>query len=66
MKENAKLYRNIRLSRFHTKDSNPKYQAHLALETVVEVAISLQDLEVACDAAAIPNPMHVADPEVHN
>ena len=49
------------------KNSNPKYQAHLALETLAEAAISLQDPEADCDAAAIPNPMQVAEiPEGQN
>ena len=57
MKDNARLYRKIRISRLHTKNSNPKSQAHLALETLAEAAISLQDQVAACDAAAIPKPM---------
>ena len=67
MKENAKLYRMIRLSRLQTKNSNPKAQAHLALETLAEEAISLQGSEVSCDVATIPNPMQVAEiPEGQN
>ena len=67
MKDNARLYRKIRLSRLQTKNSNPKSQAHLVLETLAEAAISLQDLEAACDVAAIPNPMQVAEiPEGQN
>ena len=67
MKENNWIYKKIRLSRLQTKNSNPKSQAHLVLETLAEVAISLQDPEAACDVAAIPNPMHVANiPEGQN
>ena len=67
MKDNARLYRKIRLSRLQMKNSNPKYQAHLALKTLVEVAISLQDPEATCDVDVIPNPMQVADiPEGQN
>ena len=43
------------------KDSNPKSQTHLVLETLVEVTISLQDPEAAHDSAAIPNPMQVEE-----
>ena len=56
MKDNGRLYRKIRLSRLQTKNSNPKSQVHLALETLAEAAISLQDPDVACDVAAIPDP----------
>ena len=59
MKDNASLYRKIRLERLQAKNSNPK--THLALETLVEAAISLQDLEAAHDAAAISNPMQVEE-----
>ena len=55
MKDNSRLYRMIRLSRLHTKDSNPK--THLALETLAEAAISLQDPEAAHDAVFILNPI---------
>ena len=57
MKDNARIYRKIRMSRLQMKKSNPKSQAHLALETLAEAAISLQDQVAACDAAAIPKPM---------
>ena len=53
MKENSRLYKIIILSRLKNKDSNCK--THLALETLAEVAISLQDPEVAHDVADIPN-----------
>ena len=43
------------------KNSNPNSQAHIALETLAEAAISLQDLEAAHDAAAFPNPMQVEE-----
>ena len=61
MKENARLYRMIRMSRLQMKDSNPNSQAHLALETLAEETISLQDLVVAYDVVAIPNPMQVVE-----
>ena len=60
MKDYARLSRMIKLSRLQMRNSNPNSQAHLALETLAEVAISLQDLEAACDAVDIPNPMQVA------
>ena len=41
MKDNARLYRKIKLSRLQMKNSNPKSQAHLVLETLEEAAISL-------------------------
>ena len=51
----------IRLSRLQKKNSNPSSQAHLALETLAEAAISLQNLEVAHDVANIPNLMQVEE-----
>ena len=39
------------------KNSNHKYKAELALETLAEATISLQDLEAAHDADVIPNPI---------
>ena len=57
MKDNTRLYRMIKLLRLQMKNSNPNSQAHLALETLAEAAISLQDLEAAHDAAIIPNPI---------
>ena len=61
MKDKSRLYKMIILSRLQNKNSNPSSQAHLTLETLAEAAISLQELEAACDAAAIPNPMQVAE-----
>ena len=49
----------IRLSRLQKKNSNPNSKTHLALETLAEAAISLQDPEAAHDVAAIPNPIQV-------
>ena len=67
MKDNVRLYRMIRLLRLQMNNSNPKSQEHLTLETLVEVSISLQDPDAACDAATIPNPMQVAEiPEGQN
>ena len=57
MKDNSKLYRMIRRSRIQKKYSSPR--THLALETLAEVAISLQNPEVAHDIADIPNLMQV-------
>ena len=57
MKDKSTLYRMIRRSRLQNKYSNPR--THLALETLVETAISLQNLEVAHDIADIPNLMQV-------
>ena len=57
MKDNSTLYRMIRSSRLQKKDSNPR--THLALETLAEAAISLQNPEVAHDIADIPNLMQV-------
>ena len=56
MKDNSRLYRNIRLSRLQMKRSNPKSQAHQKLETLAEVAISIFGLEASCEIAANPNP----------
>ena len=41
MKDNARLYRMIRLSRFQNKNSNPNPKTHLVLETLAEAVISL-------------------------
>ena len=59
MKDKSRLYRMIRRSRWQKKDSNPRI--HLALETLVEAAISLQNPEVAHDIADIPNLMQVEE-----
>ena len=63
MQDNTRLYRMIKLLRFQLKNSNsnPIYEAYLALETLAEVAMSLQDLEVAHDAAIFPNPMQAEE-----
>ena len=47
----------IRRSRLQKKDSNRR--THLALETLAEVAISLQNLELVHDIVDIPNLMQV-------
>ena len=61
MKDNSRLYRIIRLSRLEKKNSNPISQAQLALETLSEAAISLQDPEVAHDVADILDIMQVEE-----
>ena len=61
MKDNTKLYKKIRLSKLHTKDSNPQSQAHHNMETLAEVAMNLYDLEVASDSTTIPNPIQVTE-----
>ena len=43
------------------KNSNLNSQAHLALETLAEAAISLQDLEATHDVVVIPNPIQVEE-----
>ena len=57
MRDNTRLYKMIRLMRLQKKKTNPIPQPHLALETLVEVASSLQDPEVAHDVVVFPNPM---------
>ena len=57
MKDNSRLYMMIILSRLQTKNSNPKSQACLMLETLAEVATSLQDLMAAHEVVVFPNPM---------
>ena len=47
----------IRMSRLQKKDPNPK--THLALETLAEAEISLQDPEVTHDVVDIPILMQV-------
>ena len=59
MKDNSRLYRMIRVLRLQKKDPNPK--THLALKTLVEATIILQDPEVAHDVANIPNLMQVEE-----
>ena len=61
MKDNARIYRNIRLSRLQMKRSNPKSQSHQKLETLAEVAIRIFGPEVACETAANPNPRKSTD-----
>ena len=41
MKDKSRIYRMIRLARLKKKNSNPSSQAHFALETLAEAAISL-------------------------
>ena len=66
MKENSKLYKMIRLLRLQKQNPNPNRKTHLALETLREAAISLQDTEASHDAADIPNLMQVEEvPEGH-
>ena len=51
----------IIMARLKKKNSNPSSQAHFAMETLAEAAISLQNLEVAHDIADIPNLMQVEE-----
>ena len=55
LKDNTRLYRMIRLQRLQMKDSKPNPSTHLTLETLVEVAVSLQPLESIQAAANLPN-----------
>ena len=59
MKDNSRLYRMVRMSRLQKKDPNPK--TYFVLETLAEVAISLQDSEVAHDVVDIPKLMQVEE-----
>ena len=61
MKDNARLYRMIRLSKLQKENPNPNPKTHFALETLAEAAISLQDPEAAHDAVDIPNLMQVEE-----
>ena len=61
MKDNTKLYRKIRLSKLHTKYSNPHSKAHHNIKTLADVAMNLYGPEVACDSIAIPDPIQVAE-----
>ena len=61
MKDNSMLYKIIRLSRLQKKNSNLNSQDHLALETLVEEQIIIQDLEVAHNDADIPNLIQVEE-----
>ena len=63
MKDKSRLYRMVIMSRLQKKDPNPK--THLALETLAETAINLQDPEVTHDVASIPKILQVEEvPEV--
>ena len=69
MQDNTRVYRMIRLLRLQLKNynSNPISQAYLALETLVDATMGLQDLEAAQDAAGFPNPMQLEEvPEDQN
>ena len=61
MKDNARLYKMIKLSKLQKENPNPNPKTHFALETLAEAAISLQDPEAAHDVVAIPNPMQVEE-----
>ena len=57
MKDNTRLYRMIKIQRLQVNISkwNPSSQTQFALETLVEVAMSLQNPEATHDAANFPN-----------
>ena len=57
MRENTKIYRMITLMRLQKKNSNHIPQAHLALETLADVAASLKYPEAVHDVVVFPNPM---------
>ena len=57
MRDNTRLYRMIRLMSLQEKNSSPSPQAHLALETLAEVASSLKDPMAAHEVVVFPNPM---------
>ena len=61
MKDNSRLYRNIRLLRLQMKRSNPKSQAHQKLETLAKVAISIFGPEASCETTANPNPRNAIE-----
>ena len=45
MKDNTRMYKMSRLLRLQVKNSRPNPSTHLALETLAEVAVRLQNLE---------------------
>ena len=55
LKDNIRLYRMIRLQRLHMKDAKPNPSIHLTLETLDEVLVSLQPLELSQAIANLPN-----------
>ena len=63
MKDNTRLYRMIRLLSLQMKNSNsnPRSQAHFALETLAEATTSFQDPKAAHDDAALSNPMQMEE-----
>ena len=55
MKDNTRLYRMIILMRLQNKNSNPSPQTQVALETLAEAAVSLQNPKAIQEAADLPN-----------
>ena len=58
LKDNTGMYRMIRLQRMQMKDAKPNPSTHLTLETLAEVAVSLQNLESSQATANLPNIEH--------
>ena len=55
MKDNTRLYRMIKLQRLQMNDAKPNPSTHLTLETLAEVAVSLQPPELSQATANLPN-----------
>ena len=55
MKDNTRLYRMIKILRLQVKNTKPNPSTHLTLETLAEVAVSLQHPESSQVAAKLPN-----------
>ena len=55
MKDNTRMYRTIRLLRLQVKNSIPNPISHFALETLAEVAVSIQNPESIQATADLPN-----------
>ena len=57
MNDNTRLYRMIRILRLQVKNSksNHSSQTHFSLETLAEVAVSLQNPKAVQDATDFPN-----------
>ena len=55
LKENTRMYRMIRIEKLQMKDVKPNSSTHLTLETLAEVAVSLQPLESSQVVANLPN-----------
>ena len=55
LKDNTRLYRNIRIQRLQMREAKLNPSTHLTLETLAEAVVSLQPPESSQDAVNLPN-----------